>query len=129
VAGRRDGVLPRLPAAVRQVDEDRDVLPRHDRRQPAAVGRLEHQRDDVRGLLDAPDHAVGPQRVGGIDVRRGVQPGLLGDELRREQPVDLVPGGGDLRRHRVAEHLADGGEQVVADDRVLLGRMPRETCL
>ena len=128
--GRRgDRVLARLALAVGQVDEHRHVLTRRDRGQPAPVGRLEHERDDVGRLLDAADHAVRPQRARRVHPRLLVEPGLLGDELGREQPVDLVPGGGDLGGDRLAEHLTDRGEQVVADDRVLLGRIPSDTCL
>jgi hypothetical protein len=50
------------------------------------------------------------------------QPLLHGDQGVRHQPVDLVPGGGDLGRDGVAEHLGDGGEQVLVDDAVLLRR-------
>ena len=35
-------------------------------------------------------------------------------------PVDLVPGRGHLGRDRVAQHLHDGREQVLVDDRVLV---------
>ena len=57
----------------------------------------------------------------GVDPGLLVEAGLFGDELGGEQPVDLVPGVGDLGGDRVTEHLADSAEQVVADDGVLLG--------
>ncbi len=37
------------------------------------------------------------------------------------QPVDLVPGGGHRRGHRVAEDLGDRAEEVAGDQRVLVG--------
>lgn len=92
--------------------------------QAAVVSGLEHERDDVRGLLDAADHAVGAERLRRVDVCLKIEPRLLGDQLGGEQPVDLVPGGADLRRDRVTEHLPDGAEQVAADDGVLLGSDP-----
>jgi hypothetical protein len=58
-----------------------------------------------------------------------VEPSLFGDQLGGEQPVDLVPGGADFRRHSLAEHLPDGAEQVTADDRVLLGSDPERDVL
>ena len=124
-----DRVLARLAPAVRQVHEHRDVLPRADLRQAAAVGGLEHQGHDVVGLLDPPDHAVRPHRVRRVDARLLVEPGLLRDELGREQPVDLVPGRGDLGRDGVTEHLTDRRQQVVSDDRVLLRADPERDVL
>ena len=38
----------------------------------------------------------------------------------RHQPVDLVPGGGHLGGHGVAEDVGDGPEQVVVDHLVLV---------
>jgi len=58
-----------------------------------------------------------------------VEAGLLGDELGGEEPVDLVPRVGDLGGDRVAEDLADRGQQVASDDRVLLRVTPSVTCL
>ena len=103
--------------------------PGRDLRQRAAVRGLEHQRHDVVGLLDAPDHAVRAQRVRRVDARLLIEPGLLGDQLRGEQPVDLAPGVGDLGGHGVAEHLPDRGQQVVTDDRVLLRADPERDVL
>ena len=96
---------------------------------PPSAGSSTSETTSV-GLLDSPDHPVRPQRLGRVDTRLLIQPGLLGDQLRREQPVDLVPGGGNLRRHRVTEDLADGGQQVVTDDRCTApGVMPSEHVL
>ena len=64
-----------------------------------------------------------------VDACLLVQPGLLGDQLGGEQPVDLVPGGGDLGGDGVAEHLPDRAQQVVADDRVLLRADPERDVL
>ncbi len=50
----------------------------------------------------------------------GAQPALDGDQGVRHQPVDLVPGGRDLGGDGLAEHLHDGGEQVLVDDPVLV---------
>ena len=58
--------------------------------------------------------------MGRVDLRLLVQPGLLGDQLGREEPVHLVPGRRDLGGDGVAEHLPDRGQEVAADDRVLL---------
>ena len=124
-----DGVLPGLAPAVGQVHEHRDVLPRADLRQRAAVGGLEHQGHDVVGLLDPPHHPVRPQRPGRVDALLLVEPRLVRDELGREQPVDLVPGRGDLRRDGLTEHLPHGGQQVVAHDRVLLRPDPERDVL
>ena len=60
-------------------------------------------------------------RLRGIHARLLIQPRLLRDQLQREQPIDLTPCRSDLRRHGVAENLADGSEQVLTDDRVPLG--------
>ena len=139
---RRTVICSRVPTAVEdtvywrgwrspsgQVDEHRHVLARADLRQPAAVRRFEHQRHDVGGLLDAAHHAVRAQRARRVDARLLVEPGLLGDQLRREQPVDLAPGVGDLGGDGVAEHLPDRGQQVVTDDRVLLRADPERDVL
>jgi hypothetical protein len=53
-----------------------------------------------------------------------VQPGLFGNQLGGKQPVDLVPGLGDLGGDSVAEHFPDRAQQVVPDDRVLLWADP-----
>lgn len=64
-----------------------------------------------------------------VDAALLVQPGLLRDQLGGEQPVDLVPGRGDLGGDGVAEHLCDRAQQVVTDDRVLLGADPERDVL
>lgn len=117
---RGDGVLPWLAVASGQVDEERDVVPRLDLRDRCAVRGLEHQGDDVVGLLDGSDDPVGPGRGGGVDAGGGMEPGLFGNQLGGEEPVDLVPGCGDLGGDGVTEDLPHCGEQVMAHDRVLL---------
>lgn len=77
------------------------------------------------GFLDASDHSVGAERSRRVDSSLLIEAGFLGDQLGGEQPVDLVPGGCDLRGDGVAEHLADSREQVVADDRVLIRADPQ----
>jgi len=72
------------------------------------------------GFLDAAYDTVWAGRLGRIHGRLLVQPRLLGDQLEPEQPIDLAPSRSDLRCHGVAENLTDGGQQVLADDRVLL---------
>ena len=67
-----------------------------------------------------PHHPIRAQRPGRVDTGLLIEAGLFGDELGGEQPVHLVPGVGDLRGDRVAEDLTDRGEQVMADDGVLL---------
>ena len=57
----------------------------------------------------------------GVGPAEGVELALLRDELAREQPVHLVPRGGDLGGDGVAEDVADGPHEVVADDGVLVG--------
>ena len=47
--------------------------------------------------------------------------GFGGDQQRGQVVVQGRPGVGDLRRHHLAQHLADGGHQAFADDGVLLG--------
>jgi hypothetical protein len=113
-------VLARLAIAIGQVDEHRDVLAGRDGRQRATVGRFENKGDDVGGFLDAADHPVGTRRLVGVHVRLLVEPRLLGDQLQREQPINLAPGRGDLGRYSIAENLSDGSEQILADNRVLL---------
>ena len=128
-SGGRHRVLPGLPVTIGQVDENRDVLAGCDRRQGTAVCWFEDEGDDVSGFLYAADHPVWSSRLRGGHVRLLVEPRFLGDQLEREQPIDLTPGRGDLGRYGIAENLTDGSEQMLADNRVLLGRMPRDTCL
>jgi hypothetical protein len=77
------------------------------RRQRTAVSRFEHEGDDIRGFLDTAHDAVRPRRLSGVNVSLLVHPRLLRDELEREQPIDLIPSGGDLQCHSVAENLTD----------------------
>ena len=120
-SGGRHRVLPGLPVTVGQVDENRDVLSGCDRWEGTAVCWFEDESDDVSGFLYAADHAVGASRLRGVHVRLLVEPCFLGDQLEREQPIDLAPGRGDLGRNGIAENLSDGSEQILADNRVLLG--------
>lgn len=73
--------------------------------------------------------AVGPYGCGRVDVGLLVEPCLFGDQLGREEPVDLVPGGTDLRSHGLAEYLTHRAEQVAPDDGVLLRPDAQEMCL
>ena len=83
-----------------------------DGRQRASVGRFENKGDDVVGFIDAAEHAVWTRRLVGVHIRLLVQARFLGDQLEREQPIDLTPGGGDLGGDGIAEHLTDGSEQI-----------------
>ena len=118
-------VLAGLPISAGQVDEHRHVLAGRDLRQWITVGGFEDKGDDVGGFFDAAHHAVWPRRLRGVHVRFLVQPRFLGDQLDREQPIDLTPGGGDRGGDRVAQDLTDRGEQVLPNDRVLLGADPQ----
>ena len=113
-----DGVLPRLADALRQVHGDGHVL------SGAVLGdlpgdRSQQQREDLVRLLEALHHAVRTPGLLGIGPGRGIQLGLLGDQCGGEEPVDLVPGGGDLRSDGLTQHLLDGAQQVAAHDQVL----------
>lgn len=105
--GGRDRVLPGLPITIGQVDEHRNVLSRRDSWRRTAVGWFQDKGDDVGRLVDEPHHTIRTRRLRGIHVCLLVHPRLLGDQLQCEQPVDLTPGRGDLRCHRVAENLSD----------------------
>ena len=100
-------------------DLDRDVLAREERGQGLAVDGLQVERGDhVRlGLLagDAELAEVGPA-VGGL-----VQVGLLADHEVGQLPVRRGPGVKQRRREGIAEDLAHGLEQELADDLVALG--------
>ncbi|CAM5316172.1 hypothetical protein SROCM77S_01156 [Streptomyces rochei] len=121
-AARRRGqaVLTDLVGAVGQRGPHTDVLPRAERRGRAAVGGPEDERDRVGGLLvplgdlhAAPDVALG-------DPGLLVEAGLGGHERVGHQPVDLVPGGGDLGGDGVTEHLGYRGKEMTVDDLVLV---------
>src|SRR5699024_3669952 len=82
-------------------------------------------------------HRLGGQLLAGDDLGRGedlaigdaggaVELALVVDEDLGHKPVDLVPGRGDLGGDDVlAEHLDDGGEEVVVDDGVLIFHDPQ----
>ncbi|MDQ0777710.1 hypothetical protein QF026_006176 [Streptomyces aurantiacus] len=118
-------------APFRQFDAYGDVLAGPEAGRGGAVGRTDEEGGHVSGLLDALDDLPGtppaqpfaqaavPQSAG-LGPARRVQPLLDGDERVRHQPVHLGPGGGHLRGDRLAEHVDDGGEEVLVDDRVLL---------
>jgi hypothetical protein len=57
----------------------------------------------------------GDTRLRRVNVRLLIRLRLFGNQLEREQSVDLAPGGCDIWGHSVAENLADRGEQVLAD--------------
>ena len=54
-----------------------------------------------------------------------VQPALLVDEQVPHQPVDPVPGGGDLFSDGITEHIHDRPHEVVVDDLVLVRAEPQ----
>ena len=115
------------PSCMRHLD--RDVLPRQGRLDLALIHPLDHEPDDVVRLLDPLGHPPGPpDRVRG-EVHRVVQPAFLVDEHVRHQPVDLVPGRGDLGRDGVPQHVHDGPHQVVVDDLVLVRAQPQRDVL
>jgi hypothetical protein len=96
-------------------------LSRRDSRQRTTVGWFQDKGDDVGRLLDTSDDTIGARRLSGIHVRLLVKPRLFRDELECEQPVDLAPRGRDLGSDSFAQNLTHRGEQVLADNRVLLG--------
>ena len=113
------------------IDLHRDVLPRLERRQRPAVLRLEvERRDDVAlahlAIDDERPVAVPAAGSGGL---RCVDLGLAAREDLGEEPVRLGPGGDDLVGRGVAEHVLDRDEQVLADDRVVLGLNPERAVL
>lgn len=107
--------------AVGQVDRDRNVLAGREVRYGRAVVGHQGERHHVDGLIEALGHAPAAPEIGGIEVATFVEAGFGGDQPTGEQPVDLVPGRGDFRGDRGTEDRADRGEQMVTDERVLLG--------
>jgi hypothetical protein len=51
---------------------------------------------DIVRLLDTAYDAVLARRLIGVHIRLLIQPRLLRDQLKSEQPIDLTPGRGDL---------------------------------
>jgi hypothetical protein len=92
----RTPVLAWLPSPVRQVNKHRHVLARCDGRQRATVDRFQNEGNDIVRLLDTAYDAVLARRLIGVHIRLLIQPRLLRDQLKSEQPIDLTPGRGDL---------------------------------
>lgn len=117
--GGGEAVLADLACAVREFDLDRDVLAGQVRGGRGAVRRGQPEGGAVGRLLDAVGDRPVPPDVAGRDLLTGVEALLDGDEGVGHQPVDLVPGRGDLGGEGLAEHLDDGLEEVLVDDLVL----------
>ena len=112
--------MAQLAVAVGKIDRDADILAGLERGHLRAVDGMEADRFDVDALLHhrAHPHGAGLARC---DAGAGVQ-GFFGvDEQRGERPVCLVPGGQQRRGGGVAQGFGDRAEQVVADDRIVLG--------
>ncbi len=118
--GGDEAVLADLAGAVREFDLDRDVLAGPVGGRGGAVRGGDPEGGAVRRLR----HPVGDgplaPHVTGDDPLLGVEALLQGDQGVRHQPVDLVPGLGDLGGDGLAEDLGDRLEEVLVDDRVLL---------
>ena len=121
VVGAGEAVLAGLADAVGHRDPDGDVLAgqrgltsRSSMRLTTNVTTSSVSRIFL-STCHAPPHRLGPHAA------RAVEAALLVDQRVGHQPVDLVPGGGDLRGDRVAEHVDDRPHQVVVDDLVLVG--------
>src|SRR5699024_5480464 len=96
-----------------QLDLDGDVLPRLGLRQRTAVRTGEDEADGVRRLLAAAgDDEIAPDVTRG-DVVAGVEFPLGLDQRVCHVPVDLGPGVDDLWGGRIAQNLADGGEEML----------------
>ena len=121
VVGPGEAVLPGLAHAVGHRHLHGHVLAGQRGLHQPVVGAAHPEGDDVLGLLDLlgdlplPPDRLRPHAPGAVEAA------LLVDQRVGHQPVDLVPRGGDLGRHGVAEHVDDRPEQVVVDD-VVLGR-------
>ena len=120
IGNNGSSIMADLAGTVGQRHLDRHVLTRTGRRQRAPVGRAEHEGHRVGRLLQPTAQDQGSPHVSVRHVRGGVQAALDRDQRVGHVPVDLVPGSGDLGRDRVTQHLHDGGEQVLVDDRVLV---------
>ncbi len=118
VAGQ--AVLAYLVGAVRQLNLDGDVLARSALGRGEAVGGTDQEGDHVVGLLVPGYHPVRAPHLARGESGLRVQAVLQGDQGVGHQPVDLVPGGGDLGGDGIAQHLDDGREQVGVDHRVLV---------
>ncbi|CVN70088.1 Uncharacterised protein [Streptococcus pneumoniae] len=113
-----EGVLAALAQAVLYLQAHGHVAAGPAAGLRGVVGRLEAEGDGrVAGGLLRDDPPVRPHPVVGL---LGVEALLDLDEGVGHEPVDLGPGVGHRGGDGVAEHLADGPEEVLVDDRVLL---------
>jgi len=119
---RQRVVAPHRFAVHRQ--HQRQVLARHEIEQRAAVDRLQVERGDQLALHLAPRHPEGALTAPAAVARciAGIHLFLGGDQQVGQRLVGLAPGGQDLVGGGFAQHLADGAQQALADDRVVLGQ-------
>jgi hypothetical protein len=90
----------------------------------AAVLGLEHEGANHRALLPGLGNA---EAAGAAPAARAALEGQVAMILQFDQQagqllVEVAPGGGDLRGHRLTQYLTDGRHQAFADDGVLLRR-------
>jgi hypothetical protein len=98
-----------------------DVLPRPEAGNRVIAFGSQDERDDIgRLLMPGEDFPWLPTRTR-FEAGVLIQAGLEADQGACHQPVQLVPGGCDLRCDRRAQDIGDRGEQVGVDDLVLVG--------
>ena len=121
VVGAGEAVLAGLMHPVGHFNFHRDVLPGQRCLHQPVIDPFNHERSHVCGfrdlLLDLPGSPNGFRS----HSAGAVQAAFLIDQRVRHQPVHLIPRGGHLRCHRIAEHVDDGPEQVVINDLILIG--------
>lgn len=127
--GAGEAVLAYLAGPVRESDLDGDVLAGPEGGCGRVLGGAQQEGGDVLGLLDPGGHLPGVPHIARQDALLRVEALLDGDQGARHQPVDLVPGGGDLRGDRVAQDVGDGREQMGVHHLVLLRGHPERGVL
>ena len=90
-----------------------------------ALDRGEDEREDFRTLVDSLDDPVLAPRLLGVGAPERVEAGLLGEELAAEEPVDLIPCGGNIGGDGLAEDVTNCPHEVVADNRILVRLDPQ----
>src|SRR5690606_24750057 len=117
----RQAVLARLAQTQRvDVQGETDVLPRLEGRQAAAIERFQMEGGDGRALAYLARNAH-RHELARLDALFAIHPRFLVDQRAGEQTIGLGPGIDQFRRSGIAEGLADRAEQVLADDRIVLG--------
>ena len=85
----------------------------------------EDQRENFRALVESLDDPVLAPRPFGVGTAQRVKFGFLGDELTAEEPVDLIPCGGNIGGDGLAEDVTNCPHEVVADNRILVRLDPQ----